>query len=245
MKIEKICEYFNDIGLLKLNTINTFLKIYSQISKNKYKNESDKLVLALFSYLALASKNDQNLYDICKNIIDSLTNNQIIYRYRGIKLLYNIFRTKLHSRYNLFFTKLNHFIFKKQNYKLYNKRYNFNVDSKDSNKFNNDNANSIKKGKIIRKKSSENNKNINDFNDIIEKLSSEKDDYVFSPQINDKYKSNMKKNNILKRDINLNYNYDNYNNTYYRSNDFNDNLNGKNFSFKSNVNYGYNDKINN
>ena len=186
MKIEKICEYFNDIGLIKLNTINTFLKIYSQISKNKYKNESDKLVLALFSYLALASKSDQNLYDICKNIIDSLTNNEIIYRYRGIKLLYNIFKTKLHSRYNLFFTKLNHFIFKKQNYKLYNKRYNF--DSKDINKFNNDNANSIKKGKIIRKKSAENNKNINDFNDIIEKLSSEKDDYVFSPQINDRYK---------------------------------------------------------
>ena len=60
----------NDIGLLKLESINNFLKIYSQISKNNYKNESDKLILTLFSYFASISKNDQKLYDLCKNIID-------------------------------------------------------------------------------------------------------------------------------------------------------------------------------
>ena len=31
MKIEKICEYFNNIGILQLENINRFLKIYSQL----------------------------------------------------------------------------------------------------------------------------------------------------------------------------------------------------------------------
>ena len=104
----------NDIGLLKLESINNFLKIYSQISKNNYKNESDKLILTLFSYFASISKNDQKLYDLCKNIIDTFSNNQFLNRYKGIKSLNNIFTSKLHSRYNLFLIKLIHFINKKR-----------------------------------------------------------------------------------------------------------------------------------
>ena len=115
MKIEKLCEYLNDIGLLQLSNINTFLKIYSQISHNKYKNPTDKLALALFSYLGLVSKNEQHLYDVCKNIVESFSNNQIIQRYRGIKLLRNILKSKLHSRFNTFLSKLNTHIYIRQN----------------------------------------------------------------------------------------------------------------------------------
>ena len=77
MRIEKICEYFNDIGILQLDNINRFLNIYSQLSQNKYKNKSDKLILALFSYITLISKNEQQLYDICKNIVNCFSNNLI------------------------------------------------------------------------------------------------------------------------------------------------------------------------
>ena len=48
MKIEGLCEYLNEISILQLDNINTFLKIFSQISKNKYKNVTDKLTMALF-----------------------------------------------------------------------------------------------------------------------------------------------------------------------------------------------------
>ena len=215
MKIEKICEYLSDIGLLKLDNINNFLKIYSQISKNKYKSESDKIILALFSYFALISKNNQNLYDICRNIIDSYLNNQILNRYKGIKYLNNIFRSKLHSRYHLFLIKLINYRIKKQK-KIFNPKNNINNnfdinDRKENfknntqlNFYNNINrnnnylpnsiysSNEIKKGKIVSK----NNSNFDDINDIMDKLSlSEKENEytTFSQQNNNNYKSSQEK----------------------------------------------------
>ena len=107
MTLEKICEYFNDIGILQLDNIDKFLKIYKQISQNNFKNKSDKLILALFTYITLISKNEQQLYDICKNIINSFTNNQILHRYRALYIINNIINTKLKSTYVSFFTKLN------------------------------------------------------------------------------------------------------------------------------------------
>ena len=114
MEIQKICEYFNDIGLVQLNNINTFLKIYSQIPADKYNNQNDKLAYALFSYLTSASKDNQNLYDICKNIIESFSNNQIINRYRVLNILNHIFKSNLILRFNLFLYRLSNYIFKKQ-----------------------------------------------------------------------------------------------------------------------------------
>ena len=106
MTIEKFCEYFNEIGILQLESINKFLKIYSQLSQNKYKNKSDKIILALFSYMTLISKNEQQLYDICKNIIYNYSNNLLVYRYRALSSFNNIFKSKVHFRFLLFFSKL-------------------------------------------------------------------------------------------------------------------------------------------
>ena len=74
-------------------------------------------------------KNEQQLYDICKNIINSFNNNQIVHRYRGIKILNNIFKSKLSSRYNLFLFKLNLFLFKRYNKNIYLKRNIINNDN--------------------------------------------------------------------------------------------------------------------
>ena len=269
MKIEKLCEYLSDMGLIKLDNINNFLKIYSQISKNKYKTESDKIMLALFSYFALISKNDQNLYDICKSIIDCYLTNQILNRYKGIKYLNNIFRSKLHSRYNLFLIKLILSTNKKQNkfnhQKYYNNfdnnfkienfknntQLNFYNNTNNINRFNNNNylptsnSNEIKKGKIVSKNR---NLNFNDINDIIDKVSSDKENVYFtlSPKNNKSAEFNQNNNNNNSRNIRLNYNYYNYKYPPERnySYNMNENIEDKNLPFKSNMNYGYNDNIN-
>jgi hypothetical protein len=110
MKIEKICEYFNNIGILQLENIGSFLKIYSQLSQNKYKNKSDKVILALFSYITLITKSDQLLYETCRNIVNNYSNNMLLKRYHTLQIFINIIKTKLHSKYLLFFLKLNSYI---------------------------------------------------------------------------------------------------------------------------------------
>ena len=77
MKIEKLCEYLVNFGLLKADDLMSFLKINSQISQNNY-NDKEQLILTLFSYLASISKNEQQLYDISKNIIESFLSRQAI-----------------------------------------------------------------------------------------------------------------------------------------------------------------------
>ena len=149
MKIEKLCEYLNDIGLLQLS-------------------------------LGLVSKNEQHLYDVCKNIVESFSNNQIIQRYRGIKLLRNILKSKLHSRFNTFLSKLNTHIYRRQNRnrgsprkKYYNDNYNNNNNLYKNqnlyNSLNNEDSNNMvpmKKGRIVKKNKNKNN-NESDTNDNI------------------------------------------------------------------------------
>ena len=106
MKIEKICEYFNNIGILKLENINSFLKIYSQLSFNQYKNKSDKLILALFSYITLLSKNEQLLFEISRNIVNNLSNTMALQRYHALQRFNNIIKFKLHSKFISFLFKL-------------------------------------------------------------------------------------------------------------------------------------------
>ena len=254
MKIEKICEYFNDIGLLQIGNISRFLKIYSQLSHNKCKNKSDKLILALFSYITLISKNEQQLYDICKNMVHCLTNNQIINRYKSLNILNNIFKTKLHSKYILFFCKLNSYIFNKKrsiknthlykNQNIYNYPSNVSDDNYENEKEYVNNTSigkNIKnfrpiKGRIINKKRMAN-KNINKKN---YELSDDEKECTFSPKINQYsrpyYKSNT--DNNMKNNLNSN------NNSFLINENMEDNS-SKFIPFKNSINYGYNNNINN
>ena len=184
MSVEKICEYFNEIGILQLEDMNRFLKIYSQISQNKLKNKSDKIILSLFSYISYISKNEKQLYEICKNIVNNFSNNQILHRYRGLYMMNNIFKSKIHSRFISFLYKLIFSSNKKHAYSnmiipkliksksntrnifpnVYGKEeYVDNVNYTGRNKIIN---NRIKKGKIIKKYSGNkkriNNENINE-----------------------------------------------------------------------------------
>lgn len=260
MTIEKICEYFNEIGLIQLDNINRFLKIYTQLSQNKYKNKSDKLILALFSYITLASKNEQQLYDICKNIVNSFSNNQILSRYKALNIFNNLCKYKIHSKYIYFFSKLNSFIYNKKGKNKYihlnPKSQLLNYNSKkiikndilkvenynDNNTSMGKNNNEKKKQKII-KKIQNNKKHSNNFRKINHNVNSISDDdkeCTFSPKINHyKPKYNSKVNNN-------NSDFDSSNNN---SNDINENtdnsFNFKYIPFKNSINYGYNNKINN
>ena len=260
MRIEKICEYFNDIGILQLENINRFLKIYTQLSQNKYKNKSDKLILALFSYITLVSKNEQQLYDICKNIVNSFSNNQILYRYKALNIFNNIFKSKIHSKYILFFFKLNSFIFnKKRNIKYIHinkntKAYNFNpkrkINENNEEDFttntsigkNNSKISMEKKEKILNKKRL-NNKKIKKSFDI----SDDEKECTFSPRINHYYKPYYKSNKNINMINNMKNIYNSeYNSSYQNSKEnMNDNSFIKNIPFNNSVNYGYNNKINN
>ena len=266
MSIEKICEYLNDIGILQLENINNFLKIYTQISQNKFKNKSDNLILALFSYITLISKNEQHLYDICKNIVNSFTNNQILYRYRGIYMLNNIFKTKLYSRYISFFLKLNSFrnkinlnskhkSIKSNNKNLIRENY------KNEEKILNNNSSSRKKlnnkiGKIINTKSikikTNNDNNIyinlnkdNENNNIYKTFDLDKkdDECTFNPKTNKYYKS--KQNNNIRSFEKIN----NENNSSSFLNKNNDNKNNlrrlKGDYYNNSTNYANNNVINN
>jgi len=266
MSIEKICEYLNDIGILQLENINNFLKIYTQISQNKFKNKSDNLILALFSYITLISKNEQHLYDICKNIVNSFTNNQILYRYRGIYMLNNIFKTKLYSRYISFFLKLNSFrnkinLYSKHKSIKSNKRNLIRENYKNEEKILNNNSSSRKKlnnkiGKIINTKSikikTDNDNNIyinlnkdNENNNIYKTFDLDKkdDECIFNPKTNKYYKS--KQNNNIRSFEKIN----NENNSSSFLNKNNDNKNNlrrlKGDYYNNSTNYANNNVINN
>ena len=114
MKIKKICEYLCDIGLLGLKDINYFLKIYSQIDNNKCTREIDKLKISLFSYINAISKDDKLLFQICRNIIDSFVNSQIVLKYKALNSIINILKNKISLLYNKFIYKLNICILKKK-----------------------------------------------------------------------------------------------------------------------------------
>ena len=45
----KICEYFNDIGILDYDSVNSFLSLYSEIgNKNNFSNQNDILRNSIF-----------------------------------------------------------------------------------------------------------------------------------------------------------------------------------------------------
>ena len=52
MKIEKLCEYFNEIGIVDLTSINHFLNVYTAAKRTHEHSHSSEVIKAtLFRYL--------------------------------------------------------------------------------------------------------------------------------------------------------------------------------------------------
>ena len=263
MKIEKICEYFISIGILRLENINSFLKIYSQLSINQYKNKKDKLILALFSYITLLTKSEQLLFETSRNIVNNLSNAMTLKRYHSLQTFNNIIKAKLHSKFISFVFKLSLYISSK-------KRKNRSKYLHTFTKLNNANINSEKETEIVNDFDSYNESNyatgISKDKNKLYIMSKIKNNFFEKPSIR-RYKiisdisnydmeetitpnitfNNQKNNKINKSNIlnNLNKNiriYSPFNKSMSNINNLSYN---KIIPFKNSVNYGKNNKINN
>ena len=159
MKIQKICEYLSDIGLLQMTDINHFLTIYSKIEQNKCTKETDRLKISLFSYINTISKDDNQLFNMCRNIIDSFLNNHIILKFKTLNYFCSILKNKISLRYNSFLCKIKIYIINKRKSKIIQPLYNnksLNIQENDlqiknekkKKKFNFDNFNNEPKDRI-------------------------------------------------------------------------------------------------
>jgi hypothetical protein len=68
MKIEKICEYLSEIGILEYENINIFLDIYTKLNNTKI---SDKIIDTLAIYINNNYIKNNQLKNLSKSIISS------------------------------------------------------------------------------------------------------------------------------------------------------------------------------
>ena len=113
MNIGKICDYLYDIGILELDSIKDFLNLYSNLTLDKTRDNSTNIIMALSSYLSKKMKSEQDLNKLSENIITSFSNQNIINRYKSLKIIIKIFNSKLNMRYSSFFREINLYTFKK------------------------------------------------------------------------------------------------------------------------------------
>ena len=275
MKIEKICEYFNDIGILEIKNIDTFLRIYSQLNAKRFRNKMDQLKLALFSYMKTVFKNDSHLYTLSKNVVDGFSNNRVVQEYRSLYMINNIFQTKLILRYADVFNKINKFAFRNQKKKIQTRKLNntkntFSISDREVNSYDNikvQNSSSLqnKTKKSHHEKYNLKNFNTSNYNEnntyLIEGLTwDDIDNCTFTPKINKNYNANKHKNKVTNfnndyNNIESNKRYKNTNFIPYDSSNNSNILNNMNNSvnnndskihpFKNYYNYGNNNKIKN
>ena len=103
----KVCEYFNDIGIIDYDNVNDFLQIYSEIAfKNNYNSKNDILRNTIFSYMKLISQNDTLLFEYARRTLNSFINFQLVSKYKSIKVLKSILNIKIKNIIVYFFFRL-------------------------------------------------------------------------------------------------------------------------------------------
>ena len=129
MKIEEICQYLNELGILSIKNTPLFLSIYSGLAKNKLKSnknnniENNKLIIILFAFLKKIIANDKELYELSSNIIHSHKKNKLIKQYQGICFLNKIIYHQIKYRFNHFLFLLFTKKYPKRKYFPYNPLY--------------------------------------------------------------------------------------------------------------------------
>ena len=133
MKIEEICDYLNELGILSIKNIPLFLSIYASLVKNNDKNkdnlreniniDNNKLTTILFAFLKKINSNDKELYELCSNIIDLHSKNKLIKQYQGICFLNKVIFYQIKNRFNHFLFLLFKRKYPKRKYFPYNPLY--------------------------------------------------------------------------------------------------------------------------
>ena len=174
----KICEYFNDIGLVNHNNVNLFLNIYSEIVKKRYcKNKNEILQYSLYTFMKLISRDDNQLHEYSKRTINAFNNNQLISKYKSIKIIKTVLYLKLKKL-------LTNFLFQLIRNKSNKRKNNFRNSKKKSKsikliKHDTDNLNNYNKDSL---KTSYNNSLLN------YSIINDEKECTFSPKINKNFK---------------------------------------------------------
>ena len=198
MSIGKLCLYLYEIGFIPSESVQDFLDLHEKLNKNKSGNDTEKMKLTLYTYLSQKLNSKQSINKFSNNIVDSFSKQIVLNRYASLKLLYNVIFSVLRSRYIMFLSKINFFLFN-QNY-------------------NDNNIKGIKKGIIRKNKKTNNENNKEDINDEKRlKLNNEYDLNQHSPSLHQKYyliikeaeKLEKEKDNNKNNNISSNENEDN------------------------------------
>ena len=127
MKIEEICEYLNELGILDIKHTSIFLSLYSNFianNKNKFKqnhySEDNTFKIILFAFLKKVISNDKELYEVCSNIISSYNKNKIVRLYQGICFFNKLLFYQIKNRFNSFLFLLFKKKYPKRKYFPYN-----------------------------------------------------------------------------------------------------------------------------
>ena len=109
MKIEEICEYLNELGILDIKHTSLFLSIYSNFimnNNNKFQqsqySEDNTMKIILFAFLKKIISNDKELYEVSSNIISSYNKNKIVRLYQGICFFNKLIFYQIKNRFNHF-----------------------------------------------------------------------------------------------------------------------------------------------
>ena len=183
MKIEKICEYLSEIGILEYENINIFLDIYTKLNNTKI---SDKIIDTLAIYINNNYIKNNQLQNLSKSIISSFNNYQLILKYRILNNMKNILYSKIQTKYIIFFLNLSFYLLRKKS---------------NSSKINLSNKKKKSIKKLIKKKENKlgDNNDENNYNEENTELISSDDERecTFTPKINKNFKGYKKdKNNI-------------------------------------------------
>ena len=259
MKVQKICEYLNEIGILEYENINIFLNTYSTLNNKNYSSKANKVTDALKIYLNNNFIKNNQTSKLCENILssyDTYNNYQIVIKNQALNNVNKILLSMLNKMYTKFFLNLSIYILKKNKK---SKGGTLNKKSKSKKK--------IKKYDKYEEED-ENNKNINKEENTELISSDDERECTFTPKINKDFKG-YKKNNIKynydlnnieskviyspafnisakypinKQQINIysNQNYQDNNNSYYSYNYNNNDLNISNDNRNNVSNYTYN-----
>ena len=124
MNIAQICDYLNEIGILNLENIKSYLTMISNIVNDNYNNKSinDIYIISLFAYLRGINKNDKYLYAFSTNIINSYNRYILIKKYNYLINLKKILYYKILQRLKYFMISL----YKKFPFRNYNTNRNQN-----------------------------------------------------------------------------------------------------------------------
>ena len=108
MSIEQICDYLNEIGILDINNIKNYLTMATNIINDNSSNKSIKEIykISLFAYLKGINNNDQSLYFLCTNIINSYSRYILIKKYDFLCNLKRILYYRILQRFKNFMISL-------------------------------------------------------------------------------------------------------------------------------------------